>query len=164
MNFLAGGYIIADSVTAIGIWIAFYYGLTGFTCAWYYRKSLTKSARNLWMQGILPGLGGLMLYFALLWSLQADWNVSSDQSWTSWRMGFAPHWEVGGVFLIFLVTMVLGLVLMVLWRFGAPEFFAGETLNRATPTLVPDEDDLISLVPEASTELGAKHLAGPRSS
>ncbi len=38
MNFLAGGHIIADSVTAIGIWIAFYYGLTGLTCAWYYRS------------------------------------------------------------------------------------------------------------------------------
>ncbi len=160
MNFLAGGYIIADSVTAIGIWIAFYYGLTGLTCAWYYRKSLTKSARNLWMQGILPALGGLMLYFALLWSMKADWDVNSDQSWTSWQMGFAPHWEIGGVFLIFLVTMVLGLVLMVLWRFGAPEFFAGETLNRATPTLVPDEDDVIILEPEKSTTPTAEHLAG----
>ncbi|MFI5100292.1 MAG: APC family permease [Actinomycetes bacterium] len=160
MNFLAGGYIIADSVTAIGIWIAFYYGLTGLTCAWYYRKSLTKSARNLWMQGILPGLGGLMLYFALLWSMKADWDVNSDQSWTSWQMGFAPHWELGGVFLIFLVTMVLGLVLMVLWRFGAPGFFAGETLNRATPTLVPEEDDDVVVLSREPSQAQTDHLAG----
>jgi len=31
MNFLSGGNVIADSVTAIGVWIAFYYGLTGWT-------------------------------------------------------------------------------------------------------------------------------------
>ena len=54
MNFMAGGNIIADSVTAIGIFIAFYYGLTGFTCVWYYRKVLTRSRRDLWMKGISP--------------------------------------------------------------------------------------------------------------
>ena len=32
--------MIADAVTAIGIMIAFYYGLTGFACTWYYRKTL----------------------------------------------------------------------------------------------------------------------------
>ena len=145
MNYMAGGNIIADSVTAIGIWIAFYYGLTGFTCAWYYRKTLRRSARDLWMRGILPALGGVMLWFALIWSLQADWDFGSDQSWTSWRMPFAPNWVIGGVFLIFFVTMVLGLVLMVAWRFAEPDFFAGKTLNRATPTLVPDSDELVVL-------------------
>ena len=50
-------------MTAIGMYIAFYYGLTGFACVWYYRRNLTSSARNLWMQGILPLLGGLILWF-----------------------------------------------------------------------------------------------------
>jgi amino acid transporter len=31
--------IIKDSVNAIGFQVAFYYGLTGFACAWYYRNS-----------------------------------------------------------------------------------------------------------------------------
>ena len=43
MNYLSNGNVIPDSVTAIGVWIAFYYGLTGWTCLWYYRKSLTAS-------------------------------------------------------------------------------------------------------------------------
>jgi hypothetical protein len=59
MNYLGtSGSIIADAVTALGMLIAFYYGLTGFACAWYYRKNLRSSSRNLWMQGILPTLGG----------------------------------------------------------------------------------------------------------
>ena len=54
-NYMSNGIgIIGDAVIAIGLYIAFYYGLTGFTCAWYYRRNLTSSARNLWMQGILP--------------------------------------------------------------------------------------------------------------
>ena len=33
--------MIIDSVSALGVMIAFYYGLTGFSCVWYYRKTLT---------------------------------------------------------------------------------------------------------------------------
>jgi hypothetical protein len=59
LNYFAGGNMIVDAVTAIGLYIAFYHGLTAFSCVWYYRKTLFSSARNLWMRGILPGLGGL---------------------------------------------------------------------------------------------------------
>ncbi len=47
MNYLSNGSsVIGDSVSALGAMIAFYYGLTGFACVWYYRKSLTESART----------------------------------------------------------------------------------------------------------------------
>ena len=46
MNYISGGNVIADAVTAIGFYIAFYYGLTAFSCVWYYRKSLTNNARD----------------------------------------------------------------------------------------------------------------------
>jgi len=138
-NYLAGGNLIYDAVTAIGLYIAFYYGLTGFACAWYYRKTLTSSARNLWMQGILPVLGGLMLYFAGGWSLWADWDVASQNSYTSWLMPFWPHWYIGGVFLIAFFAALAGLIVGIYMRFARPAFFRKETLTRATPTLVPDE-------------------------
>ena len=140
MNYLNGANIIKDSVTAIGIFIAFYYGLTGFTSIWYYRKVLRRSARDLWMKGIIPLLGGLMLYFAMIWSIWQDWDVASGNSYTSWLMPFWPHWYIGGVFLVFFVSAVLGVILMLVWRiFGRP-FFSGQTLNRSTPTLVPEVD------------------------
>ena len=138
-NYLAGGYLIPDAVTAIGLYIAFYYGLTGFACAWYYRKTLTSSARNLWMQGILPVLGGLILYFAGGWSLWADWDFAANNSFTSWLMPFWPHWYIGGVFLIAFCSALAGLIVGVYMRFARPAFFKKETLTRATPTLVPDE-------------------------
>ena len=140
-NHLAGGNLIPDSVTAIGIFIAFYYGLTGFTCTWYYRKNLRRSRRDLWMKGILPTLGGLMLWFAMFWSVWQDWNYDNTQaqSYTSWHLPFAPHSNVGGVFLIAAAATLVGLVCLVLMRFASPAFFRGETLNRTTPTLVPED-------------------------
>ena len=38
--------ILFDSIAALGLMIAFYYGLTGFACAWYHRRTLTSSARR----------------------------------------------------------------------------------------------------------------------
>ena len=140
MNYMSGGNIIADSVTAIGVFIAFYYGLTGFTCAWYYRSVLTRSARDLWMKGIIPLLGGVMLYAAMGYSLKADWDFSSNVSYTSWKLPFSPHWVIGGVFLVFFVSALIGVVLMLVWRLFGRDFFAGRSLNRSTPTLVPDQD------------------------
>jgi len=137
-NYISGGNVVADAVTAIGLYIAFYYGLTGFACAWYYRKTLRDSPRNLWMQGILPALGGLIMYAAGGWSIWADWDVASENSYTSWLMPFWPHWYIGGVFMIAFLSALVGLLAGIYMRFVQPAFFRKQTLTRATPTLVPD--------------------------
>jgi amino acid transporter len=134
-NYIAGGNPIGDAVTAIGLYIAFYYGLTAFSCTWYYRKTLTSSARNLWMQGILPFLGGLIMYAAGIYSLQSDWVATN--SLTSWTIP-GLHWEVGGIFLIALGAALVGVLGFIFMRVTAPAFFKKQTLTRGTPTLVPD--------------------------
>ena len=138
-NYMSGGNVIADGVTAIGLYIAFYYGLTGFACGWYYRQTLTSSARNLWMRGILPVAGGLMMYFAGGWALWEDWDVGTQNSFTSWQMPFFPHWHVGGVFVIAFCSALAGVLVFVYSRVTGPAFFRKQTLTRSTPTLVPDE-------------------------
>jgi amino acid transporter len=55
--------ILFDTIAALGFLIAFYYGLTGFACAWYYRHQLTRDARTFVMVGVAPVLGGLILFF-----------------------------------------------------------------------------------------------------
>ena len=130
--------VIADCVSALGMMIAFYYGLTGFTCFWYYRHELTRSPRSLIFQGIVPLLGGIILFGALGWSIHDDWVFSdSTTSYTSWLMPFPPHWRIGGVFLIGIGIFLLGVILMYIWRAVAPAFFRGETLNRDTATPRP---------------------------
>src|SRR3984957_12606657 len=138
-NYISKGFVIADAVTAIGLYIAFYYGLTGFACAWYYRKNLRSSQRNLWMQGILPALGGLIMYAAGGWAIWADWDVASENSYTSWLMPFWPPWYIGGAFVIAFVSALVGLIAGIWIRFAMPAYFRRQTLTRGTPTLVPDE-------------------------
>jgi amino acid transporter len=136
MNYLAQGNAIGDAVTAIGLYIAFYYGMTAFACVWYYRKVLTSSARNLLMKGILPLLGALIMWAAGIWALQTDWTASSG--YTFWTVP-GLKWHVGGIFLIALCAAIVGLLGFIFMRVTAPAFFRKQTLTRSTPTLVPDE-------------------------
>jgi amino acid transporter len=138
-NFASNGIgVIGDAVIAIGLYIAFYYGLTGFACAWYYRKNLTSSARNLWMQGILPTAGGLMLFFLGGWSVWLDYDVATQNDFTMWTVP-GIHWQIGGAFVIAAGAAIVGLIVFAYCRLVLPKFFRKETLTRATPTLVPDE-------------------------
>jgi len=102
MNYISAGTVIADAVSALGVMIAFYYGLTGFTCAWYYRTTLGQSARNLWFRGILPVVGGLMLWSALGYNLYFYWKpVNSYVVWhTPWG------WQIGWAFIIGVIVLV----------------------------------------------------------
>jgi amino acid transporter len=136
LNFIAGGNPIGDAVTAIGLYIAFYYGLTAFSCVWYYRRTLTSSARNLWMQGILPLLGGVIMYAAGIYSLQSDWVYTTG--YTYWTVP-GLNWKIGGIFIIAFLSALVGVLGFIFMRVTAPAFFRKETLTRATPTLVPDE-------------------------
>jgi amino acid transporter len=140
-NYESHGNVIPDAVTSCGVYIGLYYGLTGVSSVWYYRKVLTRSARDFLMKGLLPGLGGLILWFFLAWALYTDWNFNNTTaaSYTSWALPFPPHSVVGGVFVIAFISGLVGLALMGVWsRFGK-DFFRGETLNRSTPTLVPED-------------------------
>ncbi len=139
LNYSSNGIgVIGDAVIAIGLYIAFYYGLTGFACAWYYRRNLTSSARNLWMQGILPVTGALILFFLGGWSVWLDYDVATQNDYTMWTVP-GLHWQVGGAFVIAVAAALLGLLLAIYCRIKDPAFFKKQTLTRATPTLVPDE-------------------------
>jgi hypothetical protein len=46
---------------------------------------------------------------------------------------------VSGVFLIDILTIVLGIVLMLVYKAMAPAFFRGEVLNRDSATLVTED-------------------------
>jgi amino acid transporter len=138
MNYISGGLVIGDAVTAIGLYIAFYYGLTGFACAWYYRKNLTSSTRNLFMQGIFPALGGVILYFLGGFSVWQNYDVATQNDYTMWTVPFI-HWQVGGAFVIIVLTAVVGVIAYLACRISNPAFFHKQTLTRHTATLVPDE-------------------------
>jgi amino acid transporter len=159
MNYLSSGdAVIEDSVSALGVWIAFYYGLTGLSCVWYYRHTLLESPKNLWIRGIVPGAGWLMLWFAMGWAFWYYW--SPVNSYTSWTMPIT-HWHMGGVFVLDAGAVLLGIVLMYTYKAFRPAFFRGEVLNRDTPTRVPTDlgvpVGLFGIEPFADAEGHAKN-------
>lgn len=118
--------VLADSIGSVGLMIAFYYGLTGFACVWYYRRVLTRGARDLWTKGIMPGLGGvLLLYFFVNACVVYS---AADYGSTSWTLPFPPHWQLGGVFVTGIGALLLGAVLMLVCRVFNPGFFRQETI------------------------------------
>ena len=54
-----------DSLSALSLLIAFYYGLTGIACAIYWRHELFNSAKNLIFIGVAPLIGAGMLTYLL---------------------------------------------------------------------------------------------------
>ena len=136
LNYISAQNVISDSVTALGVLIAFYYGLTGLVCFWFYRKSLRHSTRNLFVQGILPLLGWAIMWSIGGYSLVQDWQPSS--SYTTWHVP-GLGWHIGGAFLLAAGSLLLGIVLMYVYRFINPPFFKGEVLNASTATLVPED-------------------------
>lgn len=109
--------ILFDSIAALGLMIAFYYGLTGFACVIYYRRELTKSAKNFVMIGVLPFLGGLMLLGVLVKSCYDLSKPENSESGDSW-LGLGPPLIIG------IGTMLLGVLLMLWWyAAGNREFF-----------------------------------------
>lgn len=121
--------VLADSISAVGLLIAFYYGLTGFACVWFYRRRLR--GRNLWTKGVLPLLGGLMLLGAFVLS-SIDY-AASDAGETS-------VFGIGGVFVVGIGSLVLGAVLMVVYSRVAPAFFRGETLRPGSADMLLDPE------------------------
>ncbi|BCW11701.1 amino acid transporter [Arthrobacter sp. NtRootA4] len=128
MSFLSEN-LLSDSISAISLFIAFYYALTGFSCVWYFRSTLRDSARNLWFRGILPLLGAL--------SLTAAFFISAVQMWDP-AYGDTQIFGIGGAFVSGVLLLVLGVVLAIVCRF-APSTRAYFTGERADAGVVRGE-------------------------
>ncbi len=126
--------ILQDSILSLGLAIAFYYAITGYACVWYFRKDLFTSGRNLVYRGILPLLGALMLTLAFVQSAIDMYDVD---------YGYTVLLGIGGTFVVGIGSLLLGVVLMFIWFLfpRSKRFFRGESLNRETPVLVPEDTD-----------------------
>ncbi|WP_065571877.1 APC family permease [Microbacterium oleivorans] len=125
--------ILQDTILSLGLAIAFYYAITGYACVWYFRADLFRSARDFFFKGLFPLIGALMLTYAFIQS--AIDMLAPDYSYYGTLLG------VGSTFVVGIGALALGAVLMVVWFFfpRAKRFFRGESLNRDTPVLVPDD-------------------------
>lgn len=128
---LVSEHVLVDTIYALGLMICFYYALTAFACAWYFRRELTSSFRDLVFKGLFPLLGGLLLSAVFGKTLYDMW----DPAYGSGSAVFG----VGSVFVIGVGLLLLGLVIMLVMRAKSPAFFRGEVLTKETPSLVVED-------------------------
>jgi amino acid transporter len=111
--------VLELAVVALGIPVCFYYGTTGFACAWYYRHELFKSARNFLLVGLAPVLGGVIFYGVGIYSITYYAHASHAEG--KEYLGLTlPIWFGG-------IGMIFGLLLMLLSRPRFREFFSRKT-------------------------------------
>jgi amino acid transporter len=111
--------VLELAVVALGIPVCFYYGTTGFACAWYYRDELLKSARKFVLVGLAPFVGGLMFYGVGIYAITYYGHKAHAEG--KEYLGLTlPIW-LGGI------GMVLGLVLMLISRPYFKQFFSRKT-------------------------------------
>jgi amino acid transporter len=129
--------LLTPLVDSIGLMIAFYYGLTGYACVWFYRKSFYKTFRDFIMRFLFPLIGALsltaMFIFGLITYAEADWEVDSHNhdlaaNFFGWVVGDDAVIGIGGI--------LVGVVLMLVWRGIRPDFFRGETLAKMSDDYV----------------------------
>ncbi len=106
--------ILGASISALGLMIAFYYGLTGIACPIYYRRELTRSAKNFLMIGVAPLIGAAILTFAFI---KSSVNFWSDTTYGTW-------FGVGETFVIGIGFLLLGVVLMLISMPFYRDFFS----------------------------------------
>ncbi len=121
--------LLSALIGSVGLMIAFYYGLTGFACVWFYRKHLTRNVRDFMMRGVIPLLGGLTLLVVFVYGLmqyaKPDWLTDDDGNNVT-IFGFGGAVAVVGIG----GALVLGVILMAVWWLIRPDFFHGRTLSR----------------------------------
>jgi amino acid transporter len=107
------GNVLADSIAALGLLIAFYYALTGYACAWHFRRQM-RTVREAFVRGVLPLVGAVIL--TLCFYKSARDMYAADYGNTSFA-------GIGGVFLLGIGSLLLGVVVMVACERAMPAFY-----------------------------------------
>lgn len=123
--------LLVALIGALGLLIAVYYGLTGFASTWFFRKTLFMNARNFFMRGLIPLLGGLIMTVVFIYGLQQfllpDWLV--DDAGNN-----VTIFGAGAVGVVGLMSIAVGAILMIWWNLVNSEYFKGKTLERRAHT------------------------------
>lgn len=146
--------VLGNSIAALGFGIAFYYGITGYACVFYYRRFIFKSFKNFVMIGLAPLVGGMVLtaifVVAAFYYSNPQNSFITGQAWFSfvhfnvhvfgWNLyvkkGLGPPVVLGIGFLL------IGIPVMFFWRWRHPQFFdrsreTAESIDGTAPPLTP---------------------------
>ncbi len=138
---LISSQVLELAVVALGIPVTFYYGSTGFASAWYYRRELFDSARKFVLVGLLPALGGVIMYGIGVYAI-IYYGHKENAEGKEYLHLTLPIW-LGGI------GMVLGAVVMLALRPSFRQYFSRKPEVAAAGLL------------DAPVERAPTHLMGP---
>jgi amino acid transporter len=125
-NFISENFLF-DSLTALGLMIAFYYALSGIACVVYYRNELAKSPKNFLLMGVGPAVGATLLGYLFIEATRSFADLENSYSGQT-ILGMAPPLAIGYGFLL------LGVLLVVVWRLlGHTRFFGRRAFEAVDP-------------------------------
>lgn len=113
-----------DTLSSLGILVAFYYSLTGISCVVYYRRHVRQSLKGFLLVGVGPVLGAAGLIFMLIAAVQSLWDPANSAVGVAW-MGLSPPIFIAAV------MFALGITALVIRRIVAPTFFTTTPPERA---------------------------------
>ncbi len=105
--------VLGDTISALGVAICFYDGFTGLACPVYFRRDLFKSARNFFLAGVVPLVGGLMMGYVGVKAF--SYYNTAGNNYSKALLGIQTPILVG------IGGLILGIVLM----FASWPFFSG---------------------------------------
>jgi amino acid transporter len=120
-----------DSLTALGLLIAFYYALTGFACVVYYRREIPKNVRNFLFIGAAPLVGAVLLTYIFVKALFNFSDPANAYSTGEW-LGVAPPAAIG------IGMLLLGVILLFTWRLYKHEPFFKRRTEVADPRVLEE--------------------------
>lgn len=114
--------VLWDTITALGMMVCFYYGITALSAVWYFRQTALTSVKRFLTQLLSPLLGGVALMVLFVQTLMDSFDPA-----------YGSGSEIGGVGLVGILgvfMLLLGVVLMLIMRVVSPAFFRGEVLPK----------------------------------
>ncbi len=146
--------VLANSILALGFGIAFYYGLTGYACVFYYRRQIFQSLKNFIFIGLAPLLGAVILtvlfVVAIFYYSDPANSNSGNQAWfpfihfnfTFLHQHFYVKKGLGPPLVLGVGLLLIGLPLMLIWRIRNRAFFQRErevaqSVDAPAPPLTP---------------------------
>jgi len=129
---------MVDTLSSLGMLVAFFYSITGIACIVYYRKHVTSSVRGFLFVGVGPLIGSLGLAFMLVIGIQSLSDPATSAAGSPW-LGLAPPITIA------LIIMAIGVVVMLVRMVRSPGFFRSsrERANALqSPFILPSERPL----------------------
>ncbi|MEI6448276.1 MAG: APC family permease [Actinomycetes bacterium] len=106
--------VLADSLTACGFLVCFYYAFTGFACILFYRKRIFRSTGNFMRLGLLPLIGAVSLSVVFI---KAFIEYSNPENTNEAIFGLGVPLVIG------IGALIVGLIGMLYANIAHREFF-----------------------------------------